>query len=70
MSDAYKQGFKDGFQAGVEAARIISLPPLYTIPPQPVTLPNRCHVCGLDLTKPMGYVCYNNNCPTQTRVTS
>lgn len=28
---------------------------------------NRCHVCGIEYNKSMGYVCYNNKCPNGIR---
>lgn len=59
-----------GYRAGIEST--IAIPtfanfhqpnPNSHIPPQ------RCSKCGLDLTKPMGYVCNDSQCPTFLRVT-
>ena len=33
------------------------------------TLKNNCQRCGLDLSKPMGYVCPQFDCPSQLKVT-
>lgn len=45
----------------------------YTYTPQPYMpqVPtNRCPMCGIDISKPMGYVCSATNCPTFLKVTS
>ena len=40
MSDDYKQGFKDGFQAGVDAAMKANIPQRHYLPaPSPATVP-------------------------------
>lgn len=41
--------------------------PRPSVPGQPGTTPDlllNCLTCGIDLTKPIGYVCGNTNCPT------
>ena len=65
----YKEGFKDGFDAGYEKGLRDGKHPMQVVPSRPIS--NVCSKCGIDFNgKAFGYVCYNNGCPTFTRVTS
>lgn len=60
----YAEGYNAGFRAGLEAGKTIQPSnPLWNTKPY-------CRVCGMDFSKPMGYVCYNSNCPTKVTCSS
>ena len=65
MSEDYKNGFKDGFAAGLEEGKKLNTPKIGW--PGYLGSPNCCSVCGKDFgNKVWGYVCSNANCPTRT----
>lgn len=59
----YADGYNDGFRAGLEAGKGLKSPsnPIW---PDIDNKP-RCRVCGMDFSKPMGYVCFNDKCPSK-----
>jgi hypothetical protein len=64
-NDDYKRGYREGYQDGMDAARKL-LDPYLPIAPVLPTVPSRtCRVCGIDLSKATGYVCYNGSCPSR-----
>lgn len=78
--DGYREGYQDGLKDGKKSQDINKNNPI-TIPypyepnkpignTAPITYVHayRCPECGLDFSKPMGYVCPNMKCPTQPRV--
>lgn len=62
--------YKVGYEAGVESTKTFPFPNVHPTNPDSHIPPQRCSKCGLDLTKPMGYVCNDSQCPTFLRVTS
>ena len=68
MNRDWKDGFAEGFREGYEAANNQKVTRPYM--PPPLNVKTHCDFCGLDLTKPSGYVCYNNSCTHSMRVTS
>lgn len=67
LEAAYNVGYKAGFESAIVIPTFSNFHqpnPNSHIPLQ------RCSKCGLDLTKPMGYVCNDSQCPTFLRVTS
>lgn len=82
MSDDYRQGFKDGFAAGLEEGKKqqkisvdlekylqkpFDFPPYV---PQPnMSVKETCPKCGIKISGVMGYVCSSPNCPTFPQVT-
>jgi hypothetical protein len=69
MSDDYKRGFRDGFDAGLEEGKKLSAPkidwPKLPVYPDP-HMNARCTVCGMDFSKGVwGYVCSHSRCPSR-----
>jgi hypothetical protein len=58
ISDEYKNGWYDGYQA---AQRDLTNTQHYISPIKP----GICKACGLDLSKATGYVCNLSSCPTK-----
>jgi hypothetical protein len=70
MSEEWKNGYKQGFQDGMEIGKLWRDrpdPSQYQLPTDYGEL--KCKVCGMSFTdglgriKTMGYVCPHNNCP-------
>ena len=69
-TEEYKKGYREGFLDGFHAARdneSLMSPNIPTGKFATATL--NCHKCGIRLDNAMGYVCPDNNCPTQFKVT-
>jgi len=56
--DGYQQGFKDGYELGKRWQQPSIPNPLWDNKPY-------CKVCGIDFSKPMGYVCQHPQCPSR-----
>lgn len=82
MSDDYRQGFKDGFSAGLEEGKklapkqtrlddyVFGQPRPPYVPQYPQYDPREtCPKCGMKISGVMGYVCSSPNCPTFVQVT-
>jgi hypothetical protein len=72
MSEEWKDGYKQGFQDGMEIGKLWK--DQMVLPPSVGRLDygeQKCKVCGMSFTdslgrlKPMGYVCSHNNCPSR-----
>lgn len=64
QSDDYKRGWFDGYQAAKQQPPNPSLPP-------PMAMPSTgCYLCGLEFKGAMGYVCPNQRCPVQPKITA
>ena len=57
----YKAGFADGFREGMRALATLPTTQIQTLP---VLIANHCPTCGIDWSKPTGYVCGRADCPT------
>lgn len=77
MNEDYRQGFKDGFAAGLEEGKKqqkISID-LEKYIQKPLTFPQydqreTCPKCGIKISGVMGYVCNSINCPAFYTATS
>ena len=71
MSEEYKRGYGDGFQAGFKMAEKFYQIKYPEYAPNPFTYKNqdsnRCSVCGFTFEqgKIYGYVCGNVKCPSK-----
>lgn len=71
MSD-YRQGFKDGFAAGLEEGKKLNdktytdglIEGMKKTLPPPYVPKETCPKCGITISGTMGYVCQSINCPT------
>ncbi len=62
MSEDYNRGFRDGFKAGLEEGKKLSLPRDPSYP----TSYTGCPVCLKDFSKGVwGYVCSHPRCPSR-----
>lgn len=73
MSEDYKRGFRDGFDAGLEEGKKLSASkldwPKFPYYPDP-QMNARCHVCGMDFSKGVwGYACPHPQCPSRVTCT-
>jgi hypothetical protein len=64
-SDDYKRGYRQGYQDGLDAARILYDPYMPVAPVLPNALNKTCKTCGIKLDRAMGYVCYHPECPSK-----
>ena len=71
MNDDYRQGFKDGWLAGLEEGKkeLKISKDLEKYLQKPLTFPQydpreTCPKCGVKINGAMGYVCSSINCPT------
>ena len=49
----------------------IQVRPFTDIPPGEITITSgSCSKCGIDMSKPMGYACPNNDCPSIVKITN
>ena len=76
MNDDYRQGFKDGWLAGLEEGKkeLKISKDLEKYLQKPLTFPQydqreTCPKCGVKISGAMGYVCSSHNCPTFVQVT-
>lgn len=67
-NDEYQRGYREGYLDGFHAAR--DNPSLMSpnIPTGKFAALN-CQKCGIRLDNPTGYVCPDNNCPSQWKIT-
>lgn len=61
--DGYQQGFKDGYDLGKRWQQPPVPNPFTTLPKEGWKPKQSCRVCGMDFSKPMGYVCPHVHCP-------
>lgn len=66
-NEDYRQGFKDGFEAGLAEGK--KQTPIFPKIDWPGTTPDfniksSCPKCGMQISGIMGYVCTTLNCPT------
>ena len=72
MSEDYRQGFKDGFAAGLEEGKKMNdktytdglIEGMKKTLPPPYVPKETCPKCGITIGSAMGYVCQSINCPT------
>ena len=62
VSDEYKKGWYDGYQAAKMGQPMINYP---AIPMPSHTQPSICNTCGMTFMGAMGWVCSNPSCPTK-----
>ena len=70
--EGYFEGYKDGLRDAVANNPVYPVYPSQPYPPNDIIKRTICPMCGLDLSKPMSYVCtqYTQyNCPTFPRFT-
>lgn len=60
----YREGFLDGFQAARDNSSLMSP----NIPTVDLTKLN-CQKCGIKLSNMTGFVCPDNHCPSQLKIT-
>jgi hypothetical protein len=63
-SDDYKEGWREGYLAGFQAARDND-----TLVSPNITATLVCQKCGIKLSNPTGYVCSDYHCPSQFKIT-
>lgn len=64
----YREGFYDGWFAGNKAAENLNKSSTGPIS-YPYTTSLVCYECGMEWKGAMGYVCSNQKCPVQPKVT-
>lgn len=70
MTDDYRQGFKDGWLAGLEEGKKLAAKQprlddyLFGRPTPPYDPRETCPKCGVKISGVTGYVCSSINCPT------
>jgi hypothetical protein len=61
MNVDWREGYRQGYKDGLEEGKKINPNPLF--PSNPVNEKPYCKICGMEFSKPMGYVCYHPQCP-------